>query len=117
MSGGRRHYCVVLKRRAALTREQFLHSWLGEHRALAMQLPGVVSVSFMPTTDADQGADGVGMLSFASKGDLERALNSEIATRLRAHTATFADSAAATRLVLCDADMAGSTNDKRRSTQ
>ncbi len=117
MSRAGRHYCVVLKRRAELSRAEFLHAWLGEHRALAVQLPGVVSVVFMPTADGTQGADGMGLLSFASSADLERALNSEIARRLRAHTATFADSAAATRLVLCDADDIGPANDGHRSTQ
>jgi hypothetical protein len=63
-----------------------------------------MSATFMPTAEDDERADGVGLLSFASQSDLDRALSSGAARRLRAHTATFADLAAATRLVLCDAE-------------
>jgi len=104
MSGAGRHYCVVMKRRPDLTRAEFLRVWLGEHRAMALKLPGVISANFMPTAADDDRADGVGILSFASEAALKKALGSEVARRLRAHTATFADSAAATRLVLCDAE-------------
>jgi uncharacterized protein (TIGR02118 family) len=104
MSGSGRHYCVVMKRRPEVTRAEFLRVWLGQHRALALELPGVIGATFMPTAGDDERADGVGLLSFASQSDLERALNSDTARRLRAHTATFADSAAATRLVLRDAE-------------
>lgn len=103
MSCGGRHYCVVIKRLPGVSRTEFLRIWLGEHRALALELPGVLSVTFMPASEDDERADGMGLLSFASQSDLERALSSEAARCLRAHTATFADSAAATRLVLRDA--------------
>jgi hypothetical protein len=46
---------------------------------MALELPGVVSVTLLPTTDECQDADGVGLLTFASVGDMERALDSETA--------------------------------------
>lgn len=86
-----------------MTRAAFLTTWLGEHRALALQLPGVLDAVFMPTAEANE-VDGVGLLSFASSDDLQRALSSDVAQRLRTHTATFADSDAAVRLVLRDGE-------------
>jgi hypothetical protein len=73
MSGGRRHYCVVMKRLPGVSRAEFLRVWLGEHRAQAVKLPGVMSATFMPTAEDDERADGVGLLSFASQSDLDRA--------------------------------------------
>jgi hypothetical protein len=103
MTSERRHYCVVLKRRPDVTRAEFLALWLGEHRALALQLPGVLDAVFMPTAEDDE-VDGVGLLSFASPDDLRHALSSDVAKQLRAHTATFSDSDAAVRVVLCDGE-------------
>jgi len=102
MSDETRHYCVVLTRRKGVPREEFLRAWLGEHRELALELPGILEARFMPTVDEGVAADGVGLLSFASNEAMRTALDSDVARRLREHTATFADSAAATRLILRD---------------
>jgi hypothetical protein len=48
--------------------------------------------------------DGVGLLFFDSRAALDGALASEAAAALRAHTATFAQSDAAIRLLLCEPD-------------
>jgi hypothetical protein len=96
-------YVAVLRRRPDVTREVFLASWLGEHLSLARQLPHVADVQFLPTCEeagGDDAPDGVGFLDFPDLGSLEESLASEQARALRAHTATFADSAAAVRVIV-----------------
>ena len=94
-------YCVMLSRRAGLTREQFLETWLGEHRRLIGELPGLVEARQFPTSDPSAaGCDGLGLLVFASAEDLASSLASEAAKALRAHTATFANSDEARRFLL-----------------
>jgi hypothetical protein len=85
MSSGR-VYCVLLSRRAELSREQFLEVWLGEHRRLMGELPDLVEARQFPAVDPDEAMAG--------------ALASEAAKRLRAHTATFARSDEARRMLL-----------------
>jgi hypothetical protein len=100
MSSGR-VYCVLLSRRAELSREQFLEVWLGEHRRLMGELPDLVEARQFPSVDPEAaGCDGVGLLVFASPEDMAGALASEAAKRLRAHTATFARSDEARRMLL-----------------
>ena len=96
-------YFVLLTRQAGLTREEFLAAWLGEHRRLIGELPGLVRASQLPVADqADGGPDGVGMLYFRTGADLRTALASAASAKLRAHTETFARSAEAVRLLLHD---------------
>lgn len=67
-------------------------------------LPGLVEARQFPAADPQAaGCDGVGLLVFASAGDLAQALGSEAGQRLRAHTATFALSDQARRLLLDEA--------------
>ncbi|GEM_PF-3583914 len=94
-------YCVLLARRDDVTREDFLRTWLGEHRRLIGELPGLADVELLPVADpAPGGPDGVGLLYFASAAAMRAALASPTAVRLREHTASFAKSAEATRLLL-----------------
>ena len=96
-------YFVLLTRRPELTRAEFLHLWLGEHRRLIGELPGLVRASQLPVGEpADGGPDGVGLLYFRTGADLKAALASPASARLRAHTETFAWSAQAVRLLLSD---------------
>jgi hypothetical protein len=91
----------MLTRRDGTSREQFLETWLGEHRRLIGELPGLVEVRQFPTSDPDvAGCDGVGLLVFASAEDLASSLTSGAAVALRAHTATFANSDEARRFLL-----------------
>lgn len=94
-------YCVLLTRRDDCSREYFLEQWLGEHRRLLAELPGVVDVRLLPVAEPDDGGpDGVGLLFFSTGADLRAALASPAAKRLRAHTSVFARSGEATRLLL-----------------
>jgi hypothetical protein len=101
--GGGNVYCVVLTRREDRTREEFLNAWLGEHRQLVEALPGLVKAYFLPVTEpSERGPDGIGLLFFRDTTDLSAALASEEAKQLRAHTATFAQSEHAVRLILSE---------------
>ena len=94
-------YCVLLARREDVSREEFLRAWLGEHRKLIGELPGLADVQLLPVADpAPGGPDGIGLLYFRSGAELTSALASPAALRLREHTASFARSAEATRLLL-----------------
>ena len=94
-------YCVALARRDDVSRDEFLHAWLGEHRKLIGELPGLADVQLLPVADpAVGGPDGVGLLYFRTGAELTVALASPAALRLREHTASFAKSAEATRLLL-----------------
>ena len=94
-------YCVLLTRREDVSRDEFLRAWLGEHRKLIGELPGLADVQLLPVADpASGGPDGVGLLYFRNGAELTRALASPAALRLREHTASFARSAEATRLLL-----------------
>jgi len=94
-------YCVLLARREDISHDEFLRTWLGEHRTLIGELPGLVDVQLLPVADpAAGGPDGVGLLYFRNGAELATALASPAALRLREHTATFARSAEATRLLL-----------------
>jgi hypothetical protein len=94
-------YCVVLARRDDTSREDFLRIWLGDHRRLIGEVPGLARAELLPVADpVPGGPDGVGLLYFATGSELAAALASPAARRLREHTATFAKSAEATRLLL-----------------
>jgi uncharacterized protein (TIGR02118 family) len=94
---------VLLRRAGTLSRAQFLRAWLDEHRALAERLPGLREVRLLPVAEPPgAGFDGVGLLFFDSRAALDGALASEAAVALRAHTATFAQSDAAIRLLLSE---------------
>jgi hypothetical protein len=94
-------YCVLLTRRDDVSREEFLQAWLVDHRALIGELPGLAHAELLPVAGpADGGPDGVGLLYFGSAASMSAALASPQALRLREHTATFADSDRATRLLL-----------------
>jgi len=94
-------YCVLLTRREDVSRDEFLRAWLGEHRKLIGELPGLADVQLLPVADpVPGGPDGVGLLYFRSGAELTSALASPAALRLREHTASFARSAEATRLLL-----------------
>jgi hypothetical protein len=95
------YYTVILRRLPGTTHEQFRDQWLGKHHALASELPRLVEAKFLPAVDPSV-ADGLGILSFATQADLEAALGSEQSKALRAHTAEFADSDAAVRVVVHD---------------
>lgn len=100
-------YVVMLYRRRELTQEDFEAAWLGEHRAIALDLPGIVEAEFLPRVQQgadDAGPHGIGRLTFENSEALAVALASEVAARLRAHTATFADSDASIRMIAAQSD-------------
>ena len=94
---------AMLRRRDGGALEDFLATWLGEHRSMAQALPLVRRVAFHPTVRGpgpDPDYDGVGFLDYDSRADLERSLSSPEAGRLRQHTGTFADPARVARAVI-----------------
>lgn len=96
-------YVAMLRRRDGDVLEDFLATWLGEHRSLALALPLVRRVAFHPTVRGpgpDPDYDGVGFLDFDSRADLERSLSSPEARHLRQHTGTFADPERVARAVI-----------------
>ncbi len=94
---------MLLSRRPELSRERFLEIWLGEHRRLMGQLPKLIEARLFPSVDPQAaGCDGLGLLVFASPEDMADALGSEAARVLRAHTATFALSDEARRMLLAE---------------
>ncbi len=96
-------YCVVLARKDDVSRDEFLHIWTHEHRQLIAKLPGLADVQLLPVADPVAGGpDGVGLLHFRTADDMKAALASAAALRLRDHTATFAKSAEAIRLLLVE---------------
>ncbi|MEI8057783.1 MAG: EthD domain-containing protein [Actinomycetes bacterium] len=98
-------YVATLRRKPGTTREDFLNSWLGRHQQLALALPYVQQVKFMPAVEVSNVSseyDGVGLLEFRSVAELEESLASEQALILRADTATFADTSGAARVVVSD---------------
>ena len=96
-----RVYCVLLSRRAELSRDQVLEIWRGEHRRLMAELPHLVEARQFPSVNPEAaGCDGLGLLVFASAEGMAEALASDAAKRLRAHTATFARSDEARRMPL-----------------
>ena len=102
-------YVALLKRRSGLSHDQFLDRWLGEHQALALEMPRVRRVQFHPAVIVEgspQQFDGIGYLDFDSLEDLEMSLASEHALKVRAHTATFADSESVVRVVVNTSSMA-----------
>ncbi|HET8664904.1 MAG TPA: EthD domain-containing protein [Nocardioides sp.] len=100
------YYIVDLTRRSDVSHEEFEQRWLVEHLAMARSLPGLVSAAFYPAADpADSDGvrpAGVGMLTFATRADLDHALASPEAAALRDHTRLFADSEGARRLIARD---------------
>jgi uncharacterized protein (TIGR02118 family) len=102
--GGAAVYGVLLRRAAGVSRAEFLRAWLEEHRQLARELPGLREVRLLPIEEPAAGTDfdGLGLLFFGSRAELDAALAAPQALALRAHTATFADSGAALRMLLSD---------------
>ncbi len=64
------------------------------------RLPGLVKVELLVELRDDASFDGVGVLHFES---VDLALSSDVGPELRRHTATFARSEDAIRLVVSDA--------------
>lgn len=100
-------YVVVLPRRVDISAAEFRRRWIDEHGPLAASLPGLIRGELLPSVDPDAGYGGVGILYFEDVESLDRALASDEARRLRDHTATFADSDDAIRVVVSDRDGSG----------
>lgn len=98
-------YVVLLPRRPDISRAEFLSTWLGPHRDRLLAVPGVRDVELLPSVDAqDLGLattfDGLGLVDFEDHATLRAGLGSPEGRALRAHTTSFADSAAALRLLV-----------------
>ncbi len=103
-------YVVLLRRRSDITSEEFERHWLGNHRELVGQLPGLRAHLFSPTVDVGDYAaawNGIGELWFDDAESAMAAFKSEIGQRVRADTETFADSGSASRFFAHDASAAG----------
>lgn len=76
---------ILLKRRDDKSRAEFAEWWLGQHRPLAEQLPGLQRAVFnLNMDDAGDGYDGVSELWFETQADFEAAYASEIGQRVAA---------------------------------
>ena len=76
---------ILLKRRENLSRREFRQWWLGEHRKLAVQLPGLKRACFnLAVGDDDTLYDGVSELWFDSAADIDSAYQSEIGKKVAA---------------------------------
>ena len=76
---------ILLKRRENTTREAFADWWLGQHRPLAEQLPGLQRAVFnLNHTDDPEGYDGISELWFESQSAFEAAYTSEIGKEVAA---------------------------------
>lgn len=95
-------YVVVLARNDDLNHAGFRRLWSEEHLPMIRELPGLVDVELLASLRDDSGYDGVGLLRFRTQADLDAALQSEPARKLREHTATFSKSEDAIRLLLDD---------------
>lgn len=67
---------IVLTRRADLSHDEFAQWWLGEHRALAAELPGIRRLCFN-VIEGDADADGIAEQWFDSQDDFTAAYASE----------------------------------------
>jgi uncharacterized protein (TIGR02118 family) len=74
---------ILLTRRPADTREDFRAWWLGEHAALAAELPGLRRLVFNPVHEGE-GIDGITELWFDSREDFEAAYATEHGKRVAA---------------------------------
>ena len=71
---------ILLKRKDTVSRDEFSKWWLGEHKPLAQQLPGLRRAVFnlvAEDANADSKYDGVSELWFDSQSDFEAAYASE----------------------------------------
>jgi len=85
---------TLVRRNPALTQEQFVEHWLGEHSALAQQLPGLRGYRINPVVQAPDGFEwhGVAELWFDSVAAAARAMDSDPAgRRLRRDTPLLAE--------------------------
>lgn len=70
---------ILLKRKAGSSREGFAEWWLGQHRPLAEQLPGLRRAVFNLVDEASADiSDGIAELWFNSQADFEAAYASDI---------------------------------------
>ncbi len=76
---------ILLKRREGKSRAEFADWWLGQHRLLAEQLPGLQRAVFNLNDDsAADGYDGVSELWFETQAAFEAAYASEIGQQVAA---------------------------------
>jgi uncharacterized protein (TIGR02118 family) len=70
---------ILLTRRSDMTHQEFSDWWLGEHAAMARQLPGVQRIMFnLISDDQNVEIDGITELWFNSREDFEAAYETEI---------------------------------------
>ena len=76
---------ILLKRQDHLSFEEFEKWWLGQHRAMAAQMPGLKRACFnLRQGDEDSRYDGVSELWFDSLADFESAYQSDIGKKVAA---------------------------------
>ena len=76
---------ILLKRQDHLSFEEFEKWWLGQHREMAAQMPGLKRACFnLRQGDEDSLYDGVSELWFDSLADFESAYKSDIGKKVAA---------------------------------
>lgn len=86
---------VVIRRKAGMAREEFLHHWLHDHPAFVARMPGVRGYRQSPAIEhrREWPYDGMAELLFDSVRDIAVAFDSPQAKELFAHEELFLDDA------------------------
>jgi uncharacterized protein (TIGR02118 family) len=69
---------ILLARNPEATHEEFCDWWLGEHAALALQLPGLRALRFNVVESEDAGYDGISELWFDTRETFDAAYAGEL---------------------------------------
>ena len=75
---------ILLSRREGASQAEFRDWWLGQHAALARELPGLRGLRFNLVRDPEAEFDGVSELWFDSRESFEAAYASEVGRRVAA---------------------------------
>ena len=83
--------CAVIRAKAGISREQFLHHWMVEHPSVVQALPGVRRYVQNPAIDNGRAWPFAGLAEvyFDSVKDIAIAFSSEQAVAMREHEKLF----------------------------
>ncbi len=73
---------ILLTRREDMSAREFRDWWIGEHAALARQLPGLKRLCFNVVETDGSIIDGISELCFETRADFEAAYQSEIGKKV-----------------------------------
>jgi len=82
---------ILLRRRADLSREAFVHWWLTQHRPLALQLPGLRKMVINIATNEAAEYDGASELWFDTESDFLAAYDTPLGRRVAADSLSMVE--------------------------